>query len=111
MLQISLLAPLGAVMKALDTPKMLDEIGKLDGQKIVKQDPDEIGKVVLVVAKHMLPKIGDITQPLAELVAAVRHISVDEAMKVDLIDFLKELFSDSGIMGFFKSAARRGLST
>ncbi len=37
-------------------------------------------------------------------IAEIKNISVEEAESVDLIGFIKEAVSDSGLMSFFKSA-------
>lgn len=44
-------------------------------------------------------------QEIYALVADIKKITVQEAEGIDLIEFVKEITKDSGLMAFFKSAA------
>ncbi len=39
-------------------------------------------------------------------IATMKNITVEEAENTDLIQFVKDLLSDAGVMDFFKSAAK-----
>ena len=53
---------------------------------------------------QIISKAHKAEQEIYSFIAEIKNISVEEAESVDLIGFIKEAVSDSGLMSFFKSA-------
>ena len=53
---------------------------------------------------QIISKAHKAEQEIYSFIAEIKSISVKEAENVDLIEFIKEAVSDSGLMSFFKSA-------
>lgn len=63
----------------------------------------EIGKdlmMQIVTNAHLAEK------EIISFVASTKKIKEEEAEEVDLIEFIKEFFKDSGALNFFKSAVK-----
>lgn len=77
-------------------------IDKLD-LKII--DPNASAeKVGADLLMQIAAKAHKAEQEIYGFIAEVRKIDVEDAQEIDLIEFVQEILSDSGAMGFFKSA-------
>lgn len=79
-------------------------IDKLD-IKIIdpKASQEQIGADLMI---QIMSKAHKAEQEIYAFVAETKGISAKEAEKVDLIQFVKELVSDAGVVNFFKSAVK-----
>lgn len=55
---------------------------------------------------QIISKAHKAEQEIYAFVAEIKGISPEEAEKVDLVQFIKELVSDDGVRSFFKSAVK-----
>lgn len=79
-------------------------IDKLD-IKIIdpKASQEEIGADLLM---QVVKKVYKAEKEIYEFIMSAKKISEEEAENTDLIEFLKELLSNTGIIDFFKSAVK-----
>ncbi len=63
----------------------------------------EVGSDLIM---QIISKAYKAEQEIYAFVAEINGCSIKEAEKADLIQFIKDLVSDSGAMSFFKSAVR-----
>lgn len=68
-----------------------------------KDDLEKVGADMMV---QIVSKAHKAEKEIYEFIAATKGIDVKAAEEVDLVEFIKELVADSGIMAFFKSAVR-----
>lgn len=66
-----------------------------------KADAEKIGSDLLM---QIVAKAHKAEQEIYAFVAETKGITPQEAEKVDLVQFIKEIASDTGVMNFFKSA-------
>ena len=66
-----------------------------------KADAEKIGSDLLM---QIVAKAHKAEQEIYAFVAEVKGITPQEAEKVDLIGFIKEIAADAGVINFFKSA-------
>ena len=55
---------------------------------------------------QIVTKVHKAEKEIYAFVADLKKITVQEAEDIDLIEFVKEIATDSGAMGFFKSAVK-----
>lgn len=68
-----------------------------------KGTQDQIGADLMM---QIVCKAHKAEQEIYAFVADTKGISVKDAEKVDLIQFIKEIVSDAGVVNFFKSAVK-----
>ena len=68
-----------------------------------KADAEKIGSDLLM---QIVAKAHKAEQEIYAFVAEVKGITPQEAEKVDLIGFIKEIAADAGVINFFKSAVK-----
>lgn len=68
-----------------------------------KADAEKIGSDLLM---QIIAKAHKAEQEIYAFVAEVKGITPQEAEKVDLIGFIKEIAADAGVINFFKSAVK-----
>ena len=68
-----------------------------------KADAEKIGSDLLM---QIVAKAHKAEQEIYAFVAEVKGITPQEAEKVDLVQFIKEMASDTGVVNFFKSAVK-----
>lgn len=107
MLTLKMLKPLGALVKKIDLPALFADIEKIDVKKL-REDKAEQERLGMTIVGAILPKIEDAADSVVSLVAAYENITEAEALELDLIAELKKLFSEQGLLDFFKSAAKLG---
>ncbi len=101
MLTFEMLKPLGAVAAKLDLPELMKEIQKIDIKKM-KDDDAEKEKLGMAIIGQVLAKLEDLADPLIQLIAVYKGIAPEEAAKLSVIDELKALLAEEGIIPFFK---------
>jgi len=68
-----------------------------------KADAEKIGSDLLM---QIVAKAHKAEKEIYAFVAEVKGITPQEAEKVDLIGFIKEIAADAGVINFFKSAVK-----
>ena len=68
-----------------------------------KADAEKIGSDLLM---QIVAKAHKAEQEIYAFVAEIKGITPQEAEKVDLVQFIKEMASDTGVVNFFKSAVK-----
>jgi predicted peroxiredoxin len=63
--------------------------------------PEEIGADLMM---QIISKAHKAEKEIYAFVAEIRGITPQEAEKIDLVQFIKEMASDAGVLNFFKSA-------
>jgi predicted peroxiredoxin len=66
-----------------------------------KATKEQIGADLMM---QIISKAHKAEQEIYAFVAEIKGISPEEAEKVDLIGFIKEIAADAGVINFFKSA-------
>lgn len=66
-----------------------------------KADANKVGADLIM---QIVAKAHKAEQEIYAFVAETKGITVKEAENIDLIQFIKELVSDTGVVNFFKSA-------
>lgn len=64
--------------------------------------PEEVGADLLM---QLARKAYKAEKEIYAFIAEIKGITPEEAENIDLVQFIKELASNAGIMNFFKSAA------
>ncbi len=100
MLTFKMVKPLGGVLKRLDTQAMVEQLKGID-----IHDENAAEQVGITIVGMILPKVEDVADDLVKLVAAYKGVSFEEALEMDPLSTLKELFSEPGFSDFFRSAA------
>lgn len=84
--------------------KMSAIIDKLDIKiNNPKATSEEIGSDLIM---QLVTKAYKAENEIYNFVAVEKECTTEQAAEIDLVEFIKELISDSGFMGFFKSAVR-----
>ena len=65
--------------------------------------PEEIGADLMM---QIISKAHKAEKEIYAFVAEIRGITPQEAEKIDLVQFIKEMASDAGVLNFFKSAVK-----
>ena len=104
MLPLSMIKPLGAVIKRLELEPVFEEIREIDTEQEGAAE-----KLGMVIISSVLPHIGDAADDIVRLIAAYKGISAEEAERLDAIEAFKELFAEPGIADFFRSARKSGM--
>ncbi|MBT2722316.1 hypothetical protein [Bacillus sp. ISL-46] len=79
-------------------------IDKLDIQVTnAKSSQEAVGADLIM---QVVKKAYKAEQEIYTFVAEIKKCTIQEAEEIDLISFIKELFSDATTAGFFKSAAK-----
>jgi predicted peroxiredoxin len=68
-----------------------------------KASQEQIGADLMM---QIISKAHKAEQEIYAFVAEIKGVSVKEAENIDLVQFVKELFSDAGVVNFFKSAVK-----
>ena len=68
-----------------------------------KADANKVGADLMM---QIISKAHKAEQEIYAFVAETRGITPQEAEKVDLVQFIKEMASDTGVVNFFKSAVK-----
>jgi len=68
-----------------------------------KADAEKIGSDLLM---QIVAKAHKAEQEIYAFVAEIKGITPQEAENVDLVQFIKEMASDTGVVNFFKSAVK-----
>lgn len=68
-----------------------------------KGTSEEVGAELMM---EIIKKSYKAEKEILDFVAETKGISIEEAEKINLVDFIKEIAQDSGIGNFFKSAAK-----
>ena len=68
-----------------------------------KADANKIGADLMM---QIISKAHKAEQEIYAFVAEIKGITPQEAEKVDLVQFIKEIASDAGLVSFFKSAVK-----
>ncbi len=68
-----------------------------------KASQEQVGADLMM---QIISKAHKAEQEIYAFVAEIKGISPEEAEKVDLVQFIKELVSDDGVRSFFKSAVK-----
>lgn len=68
-----------------------------------KDNPEQVGADMLM---QIIRKAHKAEKEIYTFVAEIKKCTVDEAENIDLIQFIQELFADSGAANFFKSAVK-----
>jgi predicted peroxiredoxin len=68
-----------------------------------KADTNKVGADMMM---QIISKAHKAEQEIYAFVAETKGITPQEAEKVDLVQFIKDMASDTGVMNFFKSAVK-----
>ena len=68
-----------------------------------KSDANKVGADMMM---QIISKAHKAEQEIYAFVAETKGITPQEAEKVDLVQFIKDVASDTGVMNFFKSAVK-----
>ena len=68
-----------------------------------KADANKVGADLMM---QIISKAHKAEQEIYAFVAETKGITPQEAEKVDLVQFIKEMASDTGVVNFFKSAVK-----
>lgn len=68
-----------------------------------KADASKVGADLMM---QIVAKAHKAEQEIYAFVAEVKGITPQEAEKVDLVQFIKEIAADAGVINFFKSAVK-----
>jgi len=68
-----------------------------------KADANKIGADLMM---QIISKAHKAEKEIYAFVAEIRGITPQEAEKIDLVQFIKEMASDTGVVNFFKSAVK-----
>lgn len=79
-------------------------IDKLD-MKITdpKATQEQVGADLIM---QIVSKAHRAEQEIYNLVAEIKGVTIKDAEQVDLVEFIKDILSNAGIMDFFKSAVK-----
>lgn len=103
------------------TPILLTIISKLDLNPLIhklksldifdEQQKEPSGEQMAVLFAELFtavaPQLGKIADDIPLFVSAYKEISLDEAKKIDLAEFINEVKNDEGIKSFFTTALRQ----
>lgn len=103
------------------TPALLTIISKIDLKPVIaklqeldifdeKQDAPTGEQLAMMFAEMftaIAPQLGKIADDIPRFVAAYKGISIEEANKIDLGEFINEIKNDEGIKNFFITALKR----
>lgn len=115
MFNIKALAVLMKITAKLDFTDTINKLKNLDifteaknpadaAKQLTKEKAAVIGTEVI---SSLLPQLDNVSKFLPELVAAYKNVSLEEAEQLDAFETLKEIFGDTGIRSFFKTALRK----
>lgn len=115
MLKVKMIPLLSRIASRIDTKPI---VAKLKAADIFEEAKDKKGLIAqLTGAKavelgvDLLPEIlcqlGAIGADIPELIALHYGISTEEAGEKDLLEAFKDIFSDTGITSFFKTALQK----
>lgn len=76
-------------------------IDKLDLKINLKGDQEEVGADLIM---QIVSKAHRAEKEIYSFVAEIKDITPQEAADIDLIQFVRELLNDVGVVNFFKSA-------
>jgi len=68
-----------------------------------KADANKVGADLMM---QIISKAHKAEQEIYAFVAETKGITPQEAEKIDLVQFIKEMASDTGVVNFFKSAVK-----
>jgi len=68
-----------------------------------KADANKVGADLMM---QIVAKAHKAEKEIYAFVAEIRGITPQEAEKIDLVQFIKEMASDTGVVNFFKSAVK-----
>ena len=102
MITFAMVKPLGGLLHRLDIKELMDDIGSVDMSE--EGATEKLGKMIIYKIIDNLEVCSD---DLVKLVAAYKGVTFEEALKLDMIETVRELFSEEGFTDFFKSAVRR----
>jgi len=68
-----------------------------------KADAEKVGADLMM---QIVAKAHKAEQEIYAFVAEIKGITPQEAEKVDLVQFIKEIAADAGVINFFKSAVK-----
>src|SRR5690554_5084620 len=66
-----------------------------------KASQEEVGADLML---QVISKAHKAEKEIISFVAEMKKVTSDEAAEIDLIEFMKEMFADSNVAAFFKSA-------
>ncbi len=101
MLTFAMIKPLGGILKRIDVASVMEAIQEVDLQQPTAAE--QAGRIILTL---VLPKVEDVADDLTRLCATYKGVTYDEALKLNAIGTIKELFSEAGFVDFFKRAAQ-----
>ena len=79
-----------------------------DGGTITRElDREKVGLLGIEVFAELIPQLGKVADDLPPLVAAYKNIPIEDALNLDAVEVLKEIFTDTGVTSFFKSALQK----
>ena len=115
MLKVKMIPVLSRIASKIDTKPI---VAKLKAADIFKEAKDKQGAIAQLkgdkavelgfdLLHEILPQLGAIGEDVPELIALHYGISTEEAGEKDLLKALKDIFSDSGITSFFKTALQK----
>ena len=101
MLKLTMIKPLGKILKQLDAEKLFAEIRTIQNADTA----DGKGKLGEVLIGACVNNLADIADNLIELCAAYKNLSFEEAGQQDAIAIIKELIGEVGFSDFLASAS------
>lgn len=115
MLKVKIIPLLSRIASKIDTKPIVE---KLKAADIFKEAKDKNGAIAQLkgdkvvelgceLLPEILPQLGAIGEDIPTLIALHYGVSVEEAGEKNLLEALKDIFSDSGITSFFKTALQK----
>jgi hypothetical protein len=101
MLKLEMVPVLLRMAAKIDIRPLIQSFSDSGALKGNETDREKLAAVAFTAAADLLPQLGQIGGDLVELVAANRGVTVQEAKQMDAIKELKELLTDTGVLGFF----------
>ena len=103
MITFEMIKPIGAIAKKINFKALIPEIRAIDVEK--DNANEELGILIISTIIEHLEEIAD---PIIELCAKFKNVTIEEMQKMNPIEILKELFSAAGFLDFFSHALAMG---
>lgn len=108
-MKLKVLPILFNILGKLDIEGIINKLKNLDifdeGQtSITESQKTELG---LAIIAEIIPQLGKISNDIIPLISTYKGVSEEEAAELDIVDVLKEFFSNEPIMGFLSKALQK----
>ncbi|MDR2531459.1 MAG: hypothetical protein LBC82_01270 [Oscillospiraceae bacterium] len=112
MLKVKIIPLLARIVSNIDLKPIIEHFKVLDITKDTKKsltDLDDEQKAVIAfeLTAAISPQFEKISKDLPILIAEYKGISLEEAGELDFIGSMKEIFSDMGVISFFRHLLRK----